>query len=232
MHIPYQLLDSWRGKCLLCVCCIVLLTLHMVVLAADESRQLGWRDLMPARPELDDPFSDMPRAQLVKLGVIARIRKQQAAGQELSAASLNHMKRLAGKLATQGVDVDDLLARGEEIAAKRRAAAKAVVPALDGQQVRIPGYVVPLDFDGKKVTEFLLVPFVGACIHVPPPPPNQIVHVRFAPGYATAGMFSPVWVEGRMSVGHAEHKLSLADGASNVDVGYSLLANNVEIYRQ
>ena len=46
-----------------------------------------------------------------------------------------------------------------------------VVAELNGKRVKIGGYVVPLDFDATKVTEFLLVPFVGACIHVPPPPP-------------------------------------------------------------
>ena len=42
----------------------------------------------------------------------------------------------------------------------------------------MPGYLLPLEFSGKLVSEFLLVPWVGACIHTPPPPPNQIVHVK------------------------------------------------------
>jgi uncharacterized protein len=76
------------------------------------------------------------------------------------------------------------------------AAAPAVVAELDGARVRIGGYVVPLDFDATKVTEFLLVPFVGACIHVPPPPPNQIIYVRAAEGFEVAGQFDPVYVTG------------------------------------
>src|SRR6187549_1707175 len=50
--------------------------------------------------------------------------------------------------------------------------------ALDGKSVRIPGYMVPLEDDSEIVSEFLLVPYVGACIHTPPPPPNQIVQVK------------------------------------------------------
>jgi hypothetical protein len=76
------------------------------------------------------------------------------------------------------------------------AAAPAVVAELDGARVRIGGYVVPLDFDATKVTEFLLVPFVGACIHVPPPPPNQIIYVKAAEGFEVAGQFDPVYVTG------------------------------------
>ncbi len=49
---------------------------------------------------------------------------------------------------------------------------------LAGKRVSIPGFMVPLEDDLDKVTEFLLVPYSGACIHVPPPPPNQIVYVK------------------------------------------------------
>tara|TARA_B110000208_G_scaffold191153_1_gene257112 strand:+ start:25770 stop:26411 length:642 start_codon:yes stop_codon:yes gene_type:complete len=51
-----------------------------------------------------------------------------------------------------------------------------VNPALSGQRVRMSGFVVPLDISKVKVKEFLLVPYFGACIHVPPPPSNQAVH--------------------------------------------------------
>lgn len=51
-----------------------------------------------------------------------------------------------------------------------------IIPALNGQRVKIAGFVVPLDVNKKKVKEFLLVPYFGACIHVPPPPSNQVVH--------------------------------------------------------
>jgi uncharacterized protein len=52
-----------------------------------------------------------------------------------------------------------------------------IIPELNGQRVRIAGFVVPLDINKSKVKEFLLVPYFGACIHVPPPPSNQAVHV-------------------------------------------------------
>ena len=58
-----------------------------------------------------------------------------------------------------------------------------VVDELDKQHVRIPGYVVPLEFEpGRRHKEFLFVPYTGACIHYPPPPPNQIIYVRADPG--------------------------------------------------
>jgi hypothetical protein len=96
----------------------------------------------------------------------------------------------------------------------------AVVEALDGKRVRIGGYVVPLDFDATKVKEFLLVPFVGACIHVPPPPPNQIVYVKSEAGFDVKGSFDPVWVTGKMQTKVAFTGLA--------EAGYSLEAEKVE----
>jgi hypothetical protein len=71
-------------------------------------------------------------------------------------------------------------------------------PSLDGQQVRIPGFVVPLEEGKEGLTEFLLVPYFGACIHSPPPPANQIVHVL--PRTAAKGLRSmdAVWISGTM----------------------------------
>ncbi|MFP3457944.1 DUF3299 domain-containing protein, partial [Psychrobacter sp. SIMBA_152] len=69
-----------------------------------------------------------------------------------------------------------------------------VVEALDGKKVRIPGYVVQLEGDADNVTEFLLVPYFGACIHVPPPPPNQIIHVEYAEGVPYENTYDAVWI--------------------------------------
>ncbi len=70
--------------------------------------------------------------------------------------------------------------------------------AMDGQTVRIPGYVVPLDESKSGMKEFLLVPYFGACIHTPPPPANQIIHVK--PQAAAKGFRSmdTVWVSGTL----------------------------------
>ena len=95
-----------------------------------------------------------------------------------------------------------------------------VVPSLDGKRVHIGGYVVPLDFDATRVKEFLLVPFVGACIHVPPPPANQIVYVKTEQGLDVQGTFDPVWVTGTLKVTPAFTGLA--------EAGYSLTADKVE----
>jgi uncharacterized protein len=77
----------------------------------------------------------------------------------------------------------------------------AELKALDGKEVRIPGFMVPLEDWAEEATEFLLVPFFGACIHVPPPPPNQLVYVEMANRRkAKVNMYDPVWVVGRLKI--------------------------------
>lgn len=95
-----------------------------------------------------------------------------------------------------------------------------VVDSLNGRQVRIGGYVVPLDFDATTVKEFLLVPFVGACIHVPPPPANQIVYVQVPKGVKINKMFDPVYVTGLMTTTPSFTGLA--------DAGYTLAAERVD----
>jgi uncharacterized protein len=72
-----------------------------------------------------------------------------------------------------------------------------VEPAMDGARIRIPGFIVPLEVAHHQITEFLLVPYFGGCIHVPPPPSNQIIHV-FPAKPLKKGMESmdAVWIKG------------------------------------
>ena len=97
-----------------------------------------------------------------------------------------------------------------------------VVGELDGQQVRLPGFVVPLDFEDTETSEFLLVPYFGACIHVPPPPSNQIVYVKTVAGYPLEELFDPVWVTGEISAQAHRNEVG--------DAGYTMQATIIEPY--
>lgn len=85
------------------------------------------------------------------------------------------------------------------------------VPALDGKQIRLGGYPVPLETDNQgRSTEFFLVPYPGACIHVPPPPPNQIVMVRFPAGIMLDDIYAPLWVDGTLKIEPVNNDLAEA----------------------
>jgi uncharacterized protein len=83
----------------------------------------------------------------------------------------------------------------------RTGKASELLRRVDGKRVKVPGYIVPLEDDASRITEFLLVPYFGACVHYPPPPPNQIVHVKLPPGKPTSLEFwLPVWIEGTLRI--------------------------------
>ena len=198
----------------------------------ETTRELDWSDLIPPMLAFEDPFLALTPDQLSDLSLVAGYRAQQAHSGQLSEQSEVELRRLTDALTAQGIDIDGLLAQRNEIKLKRKAAAEAVDTSLDQRKVRIPGFLLPLEFNGTRVTEFLLVPTVGACIHVPPPPPNQMVHVAFAEGFDNEKLYAPVWVEGTMTVGRGQSNLYLADGSAEISFGYRLDATKVVDYQE
>lgn len=92
-----------------------------------------------------------------------------------------------------------------------------VEESLIGETIRMPGFILPLELqEGELIDEFLLVPYFGACVHTPPPPPNQIVYVRVDEPIRVERMWDPVWVTGVLSadrqmnaLGNAAYTLNL-----------------------
>ncbi|MDR1038163.1 MAG: DUF3299 domain-containing protein [Deltaproteobacteria bacterium] len=99
-----------------------------------------------------------------------------------------------------------------------------VNPAMGGQAIKIPGFVVPLDMDGAELREFFLVPYFGACIHVPPPPPNQIIYVKSDRPIEGVGVMDVVFAYGIIRSERFSSELG--------DAGYTLAADKVEPYRE
>lgn len=84
-----------------------------------------------------------------------------------------------------------------------------VVEAMNDQLIRIPGFIVPIDFDEKQMTtRFFLVPYFGACIHVPPPPPNQILLVDYPKGIKVDELYDPFHISGRLKTSLFQHELA------------------------
>lgn len=198
-----------------------------------KERQLGWEDLIPVAVQFDDPFENLDREQMEYLGFVARIRNMMSSGEKVSQGTRAELLETEQYLKGQGVDIDDLLSRREEVQELRRKRASQVVAELDGASIKIPGYLLPLEYSGTGVTEFLLVPWVGACIHTPPPPPNQIVYVTLGEDstFKSASMFEPVWVSGLMATESGTKNLFLKDGSGDIHMGYKMLASEVVRYR-
>ncbi len=101
-------------------------------------------------------------------------------------------------------------------------ASAPVVDAMNGRMVSIPGFVVPLEGEGEQVYRFFLVPYFGACIHVPPPPSNQIVDVHYEPGTRVESLYDAVLVSGRLTTEVFSHEMGTA--------GYRLEAYRIAPY--
>ncbi len=118
-----------------------------------------------------------------------------------------------------GVEVDWRLLGQMDYLAKKPT---TELQQLDGKQVKIPGFMVPLEDNERKVTEFLLVPSPQACIHVPPPPPNQMVYVIMKKG-VEAAVGAPIWVYGELKISTKRSKYG--------EVSFELTGDEIEPYR-
>ena len=95
-------------------------------------------------------------------------------------------------------------------------------PEMSGVSGRLPGYVVPVEESAQGIKEFLLVPYFGACIHSPPPPANQIVHVFSAKPVKGFHSMETVWVVGTLKTERGDSSMGVS--------GYRIDAIAVERY--
>ena len=205
---------------------ILLGAISCLPVSAEPIRQLSWGDLIPSHLLAEDPLAGLTQEQQDTvywvINMLERLPKRGPGTEEY----YDEVDEAMPILKESGIDIVEIMTKRKEIRT-------AVVQNLNGQDVRIPGYLLPLEASGGKVTEFLLVPYVGACIHAPPPPPNQIVHVKVIKkgGYKNQGLFDPVWITGALSVKSMNKELFLVDGSADVSIGYSMQAIRVEPYK-
>jgi len=96
---------------------------------------------------------------------------------------------------------------------------------MNGARVRIPGFIVPLEHKGDQIREFLLVPYFGACIHSPPPPSNQVIHVMPSrPLARTFRTMDAVWVNGTLQADRSRTDMG--------DAAYRMQAERIEPYKR
>jgi len=106
----------------------------------------------------------------------------------------------------------------EEQAYQSALVSTRTVDTFNGKPVKLPGFIVPLEFDeAMTVTQFFLVPYFGACIHMPPPPPNQMVLVDYPEGIKLDALYDPLWISGELSIQVIENELGTSAYAMKMD---------------
>lgn len=194
--------------------------------------EVQWEDLVPTLAKQEDPLAALSEEEKGTIEWVMYIRANMDLMKENQEPQsyqnvVEEMKTVLAELQKKGIDLDRIIA-------ERQRRASAVNTELDGKTVKLAGYILPLDISGNKVTDFLLVPFVGACIHVPPPPPNQIVSATTTTTqpYELEKIYEPVWITGELTVQSLSKELFLSDGTSDIDVGYEMKVLRIESFEE
>ena len=213
---------------------------------------LAFSACAPASPETAKAPAAKPAAEPKVGDKIGETAADRAAAREAKAAKrAADEKKLDAELAARGIRKigwEDLMPEGEEErlaqmyqaqmallysgsgVAEGSAADTAVqvgtfntVKELDGLKIRIPGYTVPFEYGADaQIKEFLLVPYFGACIHAPPPPPNQTIFVQADKPIKMKDLAQAVWIEGTLHTQKQESDLA--------DAAYTITLTSVEAY--
>lgn len=194
---------------------------------AKEALFLDWDNLRPAFNQTPVVLPDLTPAQLKK---IQKIYTLKFSSREDAASNI---KVISKELAKEGIDTEEVFKLREQYILQQEHANQHLSTEYDGRNVRIPGFLVPIEYSAPLIaTEFLLVPVAGACIHLPPPPPNQVVRVSYPKGFEIQTIQYPVWVEGIINSKLESADLYLVDGETNVTMGYTLEATKVVDYSE
>ena len=191
---------------------------------------IDWQSLVPPLDETKDIYSQLPEALQESAADLWWATSQQANGNNNEPIE-DVRKRSAARLEANGIDAEALMRGMSEFAELVEENGTKMVAELDGKKVKMPGYVLPIEYSGTRVVEFLLVPYVGACVHTPPPPANQMVHVKLDEGFESEGLFMPVWVTGKINTVMTTQAVSFEDGAADIETGYSIDAADVVPYQ-
>jgi len=203
--------------------------LSMITPALAQST-VTWEDLQAQSTQLRNPYEHLTTAQTYQLSELYQLRDWVEVNQPAADSwEVKNLQRLEALFAAEGMDTDELLKEAE--VARKYWAAKARATNVDivERPVQIDGYVLPLganstqvDAQGQLMNEFLLVPYVGACVHTPAPSPNQLIYIETAEAVENPGIFSAVQVEGELQVHEGSYEVFQIDGSRTVDVSYRM----------
>jgi len=222
------------GRQILCAALAAFTLVTMASGYAQAVQKIEWRNLLPELPPLKDPLANLTQDQRFDIETIAWARDLKDEDLELvqNQQGIKDAKTYEALFAKNGINVDDLLEKYKKWQVDVEKRDNKVNTSLNGKEIRMPGYLLPLGFSEDGDTDFLLVPYVGACIHVPPPPPNQIVFVRLSNKFKVDDYYTAVWITGTLKTKASSKELSLIDGTADISVGYHLDGTTIIPYEE
>ncbi|KUJ77086.1 DUF3299 domain-containing protein [Ruegeria profundi] len=203
--------------------------------AAVESDYLDWASLVDvSAQDFKDPFRDLDPDTLGDLVRYARLQARLEAADMDDATSDELYTRIAETretLENAGIDIEWLLSQRWEVAERRRTAALAVNPDLDGKEVEIGGFVVPAPPMEDGTPTAYLVPERGMCAHIPPPPPNQLLRIVASELPEFQRIHEPVIVRGRLTAVETNREVFVVDGPVPMWSAWTIDNASLEIFK-
>lgn len=211
----------------------VILILGVVSLQAQEFKKVDWSHLKGKMEAYEDPFKQLSEDQIYYLSIYARVMKmEKVSPKRVSEGMRKEAKDAQETLKKEGIDIDYLLSQREHIKAMRLKAASSVNVDLNNTDISMSGFMLSLEYDRGMTKKFLLVPTVGACIHTPPPPINQIVFVETTKPIESGTRFKAVTISGKLLTERMSNNLFLVDGSSDIHSGYRMHTDNVVDFKK
>jgi len=201
--------------------------------ASAEPEAIEFSDLAdPFAVAFEDPYAAMGVDMLSELKLLVQ-SDEKLAGSDLDEETRTRLaaRRAAAqeKLEANGYKVDVLLEQRWDVARKRQNARMATNPIFNGVEVLLSGYIIPAPPDADGSGFGYLVPQVGMCSHLPPPPPNQLVRVRLREDQQVESLYLPVQVSGLLRVEPSDETIFILDGESRMLSGWTLDADTVNV---
>ncbi|MEN2494158.1 MAG: hypothetical protein TECD_00049 [Hyphomicrobiaceae bacterium hypho_1] len=217
--------------------CKIFISMVLVSLAISHAsgvKKIDWGSLVPILPPLKDPLKGLTQDQRFDIETIDWARNLKGEDLELvqNQQGIKDAQIYEEQFRAAGIDVDDMLNKYKKWIKEVESRQKLVNESLDGKEIQMPGYLLPLEFSEDGETDFLLVPYVGACIHVPPPPVNQIVFVRLSKKFKVNDLYTAVWITGTMKTKSSSKVLYFVDGSAKISIGYHLNGKTVLTYKE
>jgi hypothetical protein len=212
---------------------LLIAVLSPSITSAEVAKTLGWRDLVPKLEPLKNPLEGLEPTLRYDIEYLATIRYWTDTGQIFEVDSeFERGVELEHQFKKDRVDFEPMVASFNNFLNEIDRRNRMVVQELDGELVRIPGFALPLETSATAVSEFLLVPSIGACIHTPVPPANQLVFVKLNQSYKMSKLYEPIWITGRMKIESVQRAVSYSDGKNGVESAYAMEAVSIEPYRR
>lgn len=197
----------------------------------NEPRRIIFAELQnPDALTFEDPFREMGSEMLEELRTVSRLEQrleQSDISSEEQALMNRRISEARARLQADGHDADALLEQRWTVAAKRKRATTSTNPELENSEVTISGFLIPAGPDEMGRPTAYLVPEMGMCSHMPPPPPNQLIRVELKEPSSIASPYILVQASGTLRPQTSDETIFILDGSQRMESTWTLEATEV-----